>query len=201
MKYDYVIVGLGNPGEEYKETRHNAGRMVLEALVKKVPEGMKTGEWAFEKKRNALLAEGKLGKKTFLLLLPETFMNKSGESLKGLIGSAKAAHNLILVRDDIDLPLGKLKIVYNRGTGGHKGLESIVRAVKTSEFAQIKIGVSPATPKGKIKKPDQEKVVDFIVGKFKPAETEILKKTIKEAKEAVFTLLKEGREKAMNEYN
>ena len=86
------------------------------------------------------------------------------------------------MHDDIDLPLGTLKISYNKGTGGHRGLDSVVKAVKTKEFARIRIGISPATPKGKIKKPQGEKaVIDFILNKFKPAELETIKKSSKKS--------------------
>jgi PTH1 family peptidyl-tRNA hydrolase len=100
------------------------------------------------------------------------------------------------------LPLGTLKISYNKGTGGHKGLDSIVKAVKTKEFVRVRIGISPATSKGKIKKPEgEDKIIDFILGKFKPTEMDIIKKTFKKASEAIQILVTDGRDRAMNTFN
>lgn len=129
-------------------------------------------------------------------------MNNSGRAIAKFIKTKKAAENLVVIYDDIDLPLGTMKISYNKSSGGHRGLESIIKALKTKEFTRIRIGISPATPKGKIKKPKGEnKVLDFILGKFKPTELEILKKIFKRSSEALKTLILEGRERAMNEFN
>src|SRR5271170_5266279 len=109
----HIIVGLGNPGEEYKETRHNVGRIVLDAFVKKNT----FPELSFDKKLNALKTNGKLGKEPVLLIEPETFMNKSGSSIKNIIKNKKAAERLVVVHDDLDLPLGRIKISFRRGAG------------------------------------------------------------------------------------
>lgn len=194
----YYIAGLGNPGAEYEKSRHNTGRMAIFRLLK----DLDFPEMEFSKKANALVSEGKIGKEKTILILPETFMNKSGNALSYFIKSKKAAENLIVIYDDIDLPLGVIKIAWNKGSGGHKGLESVVRAVKTREFTRIRIGVSPITSKGKIKKPaGDDKVVDFILSKFKPAEETILKKIIKRASQAAQAIVEEGKEKAMNLHN
>jgi peptidyl-tRNA hydrolase, PTH1 family len=143
--------------------------------------------------------------KKIVLVLPETFMNKSGASAGYFIKSTKAAQNLVVVYDDMDLPLGTIKIVYNRGSGGHKGLESVARAVKTKEFTRVRIGVSPSTAKGRAKKPGgedkDEKVLNFILGKFKATEEPELKKILKKVSEAIQCLVEEGRDRAMNMYN
>jgi PTH1 family peptidyl-tRNA hydrolase len=195
MKY---IIGLGNPGEEYKVSRHNTGRMAVLKLAK----DNEFPEFEFSKKANALVSEGKIGKEGVTLILPETFMNKSGTSAAYFVKTKKAAADTIVVYDEIDLPLGSIKIVWNRGSGGHKGLESVVKSVKTKEFTRVRIGITPATPKGKVRKPEgDKKVLDFILGNFKPKESEVLKKTIKKASEALTTLITEGRERAMNEFN
>lgn len=171
----FVLVGLGNPGEEYENTRHNTGRMAVKSFCK----ARKFEEFSEDKKTNSLKTEWKIGKEKITCLLPQTFMNKSGSALKKIITSKKKAGKLIVVHDDIDLPLGKFKTSFNKGSAGHKGVESIMRAMKTREFFRVRIGISPATPKGKIKKLKGEKVLDFLMGKFKPKETIILKKTIK----------------------
>src|SRR5690349_6094785 len=117
----YIIAGLGNPGEEYKDTRHNVGRMMLTALAKKGD----FGEFEFNKKLNALTAKGKIGKAEVMLVAPETFMNNSGLALKPLITSAKKAETLLVIYDDFQIPVGSIKMSYNRSSGGHNGLESI----------------------------------------------------------------------------
>ena len=133
----YIIVGLGNPGAEYTETRHNIGRMVLDALIKKNKfEGLDKN-----KKINALTTEVKIGKEKVLILAPETFMNKSGAAVLPLVKTKKAAEQLIVVRDDLDLPLGRMKITFNRSSGGHRGVESIVKSIKTEAFVQVKVGL------------------------------------------------------------
>lgn len=194
----YVIVGLGNPGEEYKNTRHNAGRMVLELLR----DTHELDDWKINKTSKALISKGMVSKQKVTLVMPETFMNKSGESLKTLVKSVKAAEKMIIVHDDLDLPLGTIKVSFNRGAGGHKGLESVIRAVKTEKFARIRIGISQESAKGGVKKPSHDKIVEnFIVDPFKPAELVEIKKVVKRAVEAVGVIVSDGIEKAMGEFN
>ncbi len=192
-----IIVGLGNPEPEYADTRHNVGWMIVDALAKK----FEFDDFEHSKKLNALTSEGKIGKEKVTLLKPETFMNKSGLSLKPLITSVKKAGDLIVIHDDLDLPLGRFKIVFNRSAGGHRGVESIVKQIKTEAFVQVKIGISPATPSGKIKKPSGDTVLDFIIGKFKKLEIETIKKLSKKIVEAVEMIVTEGKDKAMGEFN
>jgi PTH1 family peptidyl-tRNA hydrolase len=195
---NYTIVGLGNPGEEYELTRHNTGRIILSALHKKE----NLSPFKLDKKLKALVSEGKIGKDKIEVIFPETFMNKSGISVAPLIKNKKQAERLIVVHDDLDLPLGTMKISFNRGSGGHKGIESIIKAIKTEAFVRVRIGVSPKTTKGKAKKPKgEEKIVNFIIGKFSKLEQETLKKVGKQVAEAIVTLVKDGRERAMGEFN
>ncbi|MBT3282622.1 aminoacyl-tRNA hydrolase [bacterium] len=192
------IVGLGNPGEEYENTRHNTGALSVESFAKK----NKLATFENNKKLKAFVTEGKIGKQKIELLLPQGFMNKSGLSIKPLITSKKKAENLVVIYDDLDMPLGKIKISFGRGSGGHKGIESIVRSIKTKDFIRIRVGIAPATPSGKIKKiKTEQKVIDFILGDFKKKETEILKKVFKKVNEALEVIIKEGRSNAMNEFN
>ncbi len=170
----FTIVGLGNPGKEYAGTRHNAGREAVLAL-----EGVKAK-----------------------LVMPDTFMNKSGDALKPLIKNAKQAEQLVVVHDDLDLPFGSFKISYDKSAGGHRGVESIIRAVKTQAFTRIRIGISPTTPSGKLKKPKGEAAVEkHILDKFKPAEIATLKKLHKKINEALICLTTQGRETAMSKFN
>jgi len=173
-----LVVGLGNPGEEYKNTRHNTGRIVV---------GM---------------VESKISDNKIKFLTPDTFMNKSGKAVVPLIKTKKDLENLVVIYDDIDLPLGKIKISYNRSSGGHNGLGSVIKALKSEEFLRIRVGIAPATPSGKIKKPKGEKaVINFILGEFKKPELETLKKLSKKITEAVATIFSEGKDKAMSLYN
>ena len=151
---------------------------------------------------NGLVSDGKVGKKKVTLLMPETFMNKSGNSVKKLVTSKKKAQDLVVVYDEIDMALGTMKIVFNRGSGGHKGVESVMRSLGTKEFSRLRLGISPSTPTGKLKKPKgEDKVVDFVLGKFNKKEEEKLKKIQNRAVEALESAVVEGRVNAMNQFN
>jgi len=196
----YVVVGLGNPGKEYEDTRHNAGRDILLSYAKKA--GYSAWESVPKKKPIATLAKGKVGKHEVALVLPDLFMNNSGKVVAQYVKSKSAAKNLIVVQDDLDMPLGSQKLTFNRGSGGHRGIESIMRAVKTKEFIRLRIGVSPHTASGKLKKPEGEKaVIAFILGHWKPKEEDALKKIEKNAREAIEFVIAEGLDAAMNEVN
>ena len=189
----WMIVGLGNPGEEYDGTRHNTGRAVLEMLAKRDKIA-----WREDSKAHALV--GKTPAAT--LILPNTYMNKSGSSLRKYVKSIKAAHQALVVYDDLDLPLGKIKISFDRSSGGHNGLKSIERALKTREFWRIRIGIACSDASGKLKKPSGEDVViKFILGKFTPTQREELKKVYKTVLQAIDIVLAEGPERAMNIFN
>jgi len=177
----FYIIGLGNPGVEYENTRHNAGKMAVSYFQIRNPKS---------EIRNLKIIESK------------EFMNNSGKAVVKFVKSKKAAQNLIVVHDDLDLPIGTLKISYNKGVGGHRGLDSVRKAVKTLEFIRVRIGISPATAKGRAKKPEgEQKVLDFILGKFKPSEVDVLKKVLKKTSEAILTIVKEGKDRAMNMFN
>lgn len=188
-----VIAGLGNPGEEYTNTRHNAGRIFVEWFRKEndLP------EWVFDKKSSALISQGKVGKEKVLLLMPETFMNKSGASVQKYVKSVKAAESLVVIHDELDLPIGRVKMSFNKSSGGHRGVESVKKAVKTEAFVRVRVGISGATASGKLKKPSGEKEVNnFILGKFKPDQLTQLKKVSKKVNESLRLLITENREVA-----
>lgn len=193
----YIIVGLGNPGQEYKNTRHNSGRIVLEMIQKEFGD-----DFVFNKKLNAQYTTGKIGKEKLILIAPETFMNNSGKAVAPLIKSIKSAQKMIVIYDDFNLPLGRIRISYNRSSGGHNGLESIIKAVKTEAFIRIRIGLAPETAKGLAKVPHgDDKIEKFILGPLKDEEVKALKKMGKLATEAVEMIIKESKEKAMSVYN
>jgi PTH1 family peptidyl-tRNA hydrolase len=194
----FFVVGLGNPGEEYKNTRHNTGRLILEWLAK----ANDFSDWEMNGKAKALVSSGKIGKTKTQFILPDNFMNRSGASLPYLVKSKKDLNQMVVIYDDLDLPIGKIKISYNKSSGGHRGLESIIKTFKSEEFPRIRVGISPATPSGKLKKPSGEKAVEKqILGKFKDAELATLKKLSKKIGEALAMIAEEGREKAMSIFN
>lgn len=198
----YIIVGLGNPTAEYELTRHNTGRLILDHFFKQVAKENDLIEWKFDKKTNALKSSGKIEGENVIFLKPETMMNNSGKSLKELVANSKQAEKLIVIYDDLDLPLGTYKLSFNRGSGGHRGIESIIKNIKTKAFIRVRVGIAPLTPSGKIKKPQgEDKIIDFILGKFKTTELDVLKKISKKINEALICILTEGRELAMNRHN
>jgi PTH1 family peptidyl-tRNA hydrolase len=195
-KYDTVIVGIGNTGEEYEHTRHNAGRDIVELAAKTYD----FPAFTFDKYMNALIAEGKIAKQRVLLVRPETYVNKSGDIFKALKLTKKdVAQNLLIIHDDLDLPVGTMKIVQNRGSGGHKGVESVMRALKTQEFARIRIGI--AKPAHVKKSQNKSKVIKIVTSTFSPAEKLLFKKIAKKSVSAIETFVSEGAQRAMNEFN
>ena len=165
-----LIVGLGNPGRKYENTRHNIGsRVVTELKV--------------------------LNLKNVISVKPTTFMNESGMAVKNLLRTYHLKpNNLIVVHDDIDLPIEKIRIVKNRGSAGHKGIESVIKELGTKNFIRFRIGIQPKT--GKPKNPEK-----FVLEKFNKGEERIVKEVIKKTVEAIEFFLKEGLEKAMNKFN
>lgn len=190
-----IIVGLGNPGKEYEKTRHNAGRMVVELLAKQED----FDAFTLNKAAKALVTKGVLAGENTTLILPETMMNLSGKAVAAFVKTPKAAKSqLVVIQDDLDLPLGVIKMVVGRGSGGHKGIESIMRAVKTKDFTRIRIGISAAGKKNQAKKVSgEEKVIKHVIGKFKPAEEALLKKTLKKSVAALALFAESGVEAAM----
>lgn len=194
----WVIAGLGNPGEGYSGTRHNTGRMAVEYFAK----SEKLSEWREDKKAKSLVCKGLVKRVVVALVLPDTFMNKSGNAVSKFVRSGKAAERLAIVHDDIDLPIGSIKISFNRGSGGHKGIESIMRSMRTKKFFRVRIGVSPSTVGGKLLKPEGEKrVLNFILDKWKPHELAVLTTVFKRVNHALETIITEGPERAMNQFN
>lgn len=185
----YLVAGLGNPGKEYEDTRHNIGRAVVNAFHKKI----EANDFSFNKKWNALAAEVKLGKEKTALLLPETFMNKSG----GAVGPASRFYKIkpaaiVIVHDDSDIEVGRAKLSFNKSSAGHKGVASVMRALKTEAFWRFRIGIQ------KKKRVLADKLV---LQKFTPDEQRAVAKVIKRTAEALERLIREGPEVVMNDYN
>jgi len=171
-------------------------------------------DWKFEKKFQAEIGQGKIDNQKVILAKPQTFMNNSGQAVKSLRLNYLQKHrkikamavilrrfnNLWVIHDDIDLPLGKIKIVKNRGAAGHKGVQSIIDELGTKNFVRFRIGINrfAQNQKSKIK---NKKLDKFVLQKFNKEEEKILKKIIKKTVEAIEFALNEGLEKAMQEYN
>jgi PTH1 family peptidyl-tRNA hydrolase len=191
-----LVAGLGNPGEEYENTRHNTGFIMLDFLA-----GAK--DWNESGKANAFIKKVGSGKKEIEFIKPQTFMNNSGVSVKFEATKNKVKpEKVVVIYDDMDLPIGKIKISFNRSSGGHNGVESLIKQLKTQEFLRIRVGISPHTPTGKIKKPSGEKaVLDFLLKDFKDVEIAELKKISKKIKEALDCFVTDGKDKMMSLYN
>lgn len=184
-----IIIGLGNPGEKYKNTRHNLGFMAVDAFAEK----NNFPDFKLSKKFSSLISEEVVGDEKIILIKPQTFMNESGHAVKKIISNTTRP-DLIVIHDDMDLPFGSIKIVKNRGSAGHKGVESIIKNLGKEDFIRIRLGILPET--GKPKNPEK-----FVLEKFDQREKTIVVETIKRAADAIELLAKDGLEKAMNDFN
>ena len=194
----YYILGLGNPGNEYVDTRHNVGKMALDEIWKR----QEFSDWEQGKGVKALVAQGEIMCQKTTLVFPLTFMNRSGLAISPSVTSIKKAEKLVVIYDDIDLPLGTIKISYGRGSGGHRGIESVIRSIKTKNFVRIRVGISPITPTGIMRKPKgDDKVLNHVMGEFTSNEQAILKVILKKVHDAVVVIVKDGKAQAMNEFN
>lgn len=166
----YTVVGLGNPGPQYEKNRHNAGRLVVEKLAEEASAELKA-----KKKPDHLVGKGDLSGTSLRFVLPDTFMNKSGAALLPYIKSVRAAKTLIVVYDDIDLSFGKVRVSFGSSAGGHNGVKSVERSLKTRDFIKVRIGISKSA-RGRAKKPLGEKaVLEFLLGNFTPKELSALR--------------------------
>ncbi|MBI4121482.1 MAG: aminoacyl-tRNA hydrolase [Candidatus Ryanbacteria bacterium] len=164
-----VIVGLGNPGAEYTGTRHNIGREFVETLARRFG----FDEWQENSKYEGRAASGYIGKEKTLLLLPDTYMNKSGKALAAMGVKPK---DLTLVHDDSDIVLGSCKISFGKRSAGHKGVESVMRAVRSRDFWRVRIG---------IQKKKRVDAMSLVLKKFSPQEKLLVKKLEKKILEAL----------------
>ncbi len=178
-----LIIGLGNPGEEYQNTRHNIGFMAVDAIAKQ-----SDANFSFEKKFNAEVAKGPFdttqGKKPIILAKPHTFVNKSGEAVKKLKTFYKTKlEDIIIIRDDLDIEFGQAKLSFGKGSGGHRGIESILGVLKTEKFWQLKIGTANRSlakaRQQKNLKAKKEAVGNFVLSRFTPNEQTEIKRVLK----------------------
>ena len=185
----YIIAGLGNPGRKYVGTRHNMGFEALDAVAAKYNISIKKSKF------NALYGEGSIEGEKVILVKPQTFMNLSGESIREFKAWHKVEPSqIIIIYDDVSLPVGKMRIRPKGSAGGHNGIKSIIYQLNTEEFPRIKIGVgSPENP-GFV-------LADYVLGRFTKAEVkELIPMAIKTA-DAVGEIIRNGVEKAMSAFN
>ncbi|MEK7194709.1 MAG: aminoacyl-tRNA hydrolase [Patescibacteria group bacterium] len=180
-----LIVGIGNPDQEYQETRHNIGFTILEKLAKKI----EADDFENDTKSNALFVKGvfeREGKKKVQVLLaePQTYVNKSGEAVSALAKKNKIkAQDVIIIHDDLDIPFGNVKLSFDKNSGGHRGIESIIKALKTKKFYRIRIGTGVRALDKARQQSDKKRdefVKDFVLKKFTPSEREEIKNLFKE---------------------
>lgn len=191
-----LIIGLGNPDEQYKETRHNVGFMMVDYIAKKGDFSAKGGpvfSWELNKNLNSLITKCKIDGTSMILAKPQTYVNKSGEAVKKLATSYKLqANQLIVIQDDLDIPFGNTRISFDKNSGGHKGIESIIKALKTKKFYRLRIGLAkPALQKARQQsdKKRDEFVVNYVLSKFSKNEAETLKHLLKESYDKLLSIL------------
>jgi peptidyl-tRNA hydrolase, PTH1 family len=186
----FLIVGLGNPGEEYEWTRHNLGFMLIDKLAAEAGATVKRGEC------HSLGGLAMIEGERVRLAKPQTFMNLSGEAVACLLakdGIDEASNSLIVVSDDLALPFGKIRLRPRGSAGGHNGLKSIIAAIGTNEFMRLRIGIQPEHPVSDAKA--------FVLDEFRKPQREEVGKILEQAAEAVHSILRDGITKAMSLYN
>ncbi len=185
----WLLVCLGNPGKQYESTRHNIGFLAADELQRRT--GAKFNKLRFR----ALTGEVTLGGKRVLVVKPQTYMNLSGEAVKLAGGFYKIPPERILViSDDVSLPLGKLRIRAGGSAGGHNGLKNIIAHLGTDQFPRIRVGVGAPTH------PEYE-MVDWVIGSFTPAEKKVAEEAVGRAVDAAACLIERGVQEAQNRYN
>lgn len=183
-----IVVGLGNPGQEYSATRHNVGFMVLDELARR----WNIDNW--RSKNQALVAEYRGSGEPILLVKPQTYMNLSGTSVGEIARWHKVvAEDVIVVYDDLDLPAGRLRLRVKGGSGGHRGIESLLVHLSQDTFLRVRIGIG--------RPPAGWEVVNYVLGKFTPDEVPLISGTIERATEAIESIVRDGAAKAMNKFN
>jgi len=184
----FLVVGLGNPGPEYEDTRHNLGFRAINELASRL------GITSLKSKHHSFIGEAKLGEHKVVLAEPQTFMNESGPAVRGLIDWYKLEFkNLVLIYDDVDLEVGQIRVREKGAAGGHHGVESVIASLGTSEFARVRIGIGRESLTAD--------VTEYVLQKIPPSERDALEAAIITAADAVEEIIKCGLTKAMNIFN
>ncbi len=197
----FLAIGLGTPGEKYLKSRHNAGFILLDGII--------GDNWTDDKYAKALISHADVEAREVMFVKPLTFMNNSGESVKFLRDKyVVPTENIIVIHDDIDMPFGSLKIIFERGDGGHNGVKSTINQLNTNKFVRIKVGIAPVGTDGMAQKPrggffttPQKAVARYVLKDFGKADLEKLKSVAPRVKEMIETIIREGYLVAMNKFN
>ena len=187
-----LIVGLGNPGQNYSQNRHNIGFMCLRHFAR--IHGIK-----FDKKQGlARVGTGEIAGDKVMLARPQTYMNLSGESVVRLVAKLHIEpSDLLVIHDDLDLPLGKIRVRYGGSSGGHNGIDSIISQLGSRDFYRIRVGIGRPTPSE-----DREaQIVTYVLDDFTPDEKRVIDQVLPMVSQAVLCLITEGLDAAMNKYN
>ncbi|MBT3322857.1 MAG: aminoacyl-tRNA hydrolase [Anaerolineae bacterium] len=188
MTETYLIVGLGNPGREYRENRHNIGFMLIDRLAVRLNARMTRMQ------SKALVASARHDGMKIILAKPQTFMNNSGQAVQGLSHFYKITQeNLILAHDDLDLPFGDLRLRPGGGAGGQKGVKSTIQRLGTNDFSRLRLGIG--------RPPGRMDPAAYVLQDFARGDAQILSETLDRAADAVFAFLEDGIDKAMNSFN
>ena len=183
----FLIAGLGNPGKKYEKTRHNMGFMTIDKLAEKHNVSVDKSKF------KALVGEFNLGGEKIILMKPQTYMNLSGEAIREAVNFYKLdLKNVLVIYDDLDIPVGALRIRTAGSPGTHNGMRSVVSNLGSQKFPRIRIGIG---------NDEQRDIIDFVIGKLSKDDEEILNDTIESASLAVECFIAEGIDKAMNKYN
>ena len=188
-----LIVGLGNPEPKYEQTRHNIGFAAVDALA-----NFYQITWAENRKFQAMYGEGIGATQKIRLLKPLTYMNRSGQAIRAAVDWYKLPpESVLVIYDDMDLPLGKLRLRLSGSAGGHNGMKSAIAHLKTQDFPRLRIGIG----KPLVKSDNDSATVSHVLGKFSVAETQLMVEALQLVVDAVQLSLKQGVEQAMNRYN
>ncbi|MGF1478945.1 MAG: aminoacyl-tRNA hydrolase [Cyanophyceae cyanobacterium] len=183
-----LIIGLGNPEPKYDKTRHNVGFEAVDALAKAWH-----FSWQQQRRFQGVIAEGSIGRTKIRLLKPLTYMNRSGQSVRAAVDWYKLApQSLLVIYDDMDLPVGRLRLRLSGSAGGHNGMKSIISHLGSQDFPRLRIGIGQS---------GSQATVSHVLGRFSPEEAAVIAPVLHLAVEAVEASLKEGVEKAMSLYN
>ncbi len=188
MTDNYLIIGLGNPGREYKDNRHNIGFMLIDRLAVRIDaRGIKL-------QSKAIVTSGFYEERKLILAKPQTYMNLSGQSVQGLLHFYKIpSENLMVAHDDLDLPLGTIRIRPGGGAGGQRGMASTIERLGTKDFPRLRLGIG--------RPPGRMAPADYVLQNFSRAEMLIVSETLDRAANAVLTFMTEGLNAAMNRFN
>jgi len=185
---NWLMVGLGNPGLQYERTRHNLGFMLIDRLARQMQTQVKREEC------RALIGRAEIEGRRVELVKPQTFMNLSGEAINCLLKKPdRSADKLIVVADDLALPIGTMRLRGKGSGGGHNGLKSIIDCLRTNEFIRLRIGIQPEHPISNTK--------NFVLENFSKSETETIEEVLEKSAEAIRAVIRDGVERAMAKFN